>query len=247
MKQYEDRKIAVITGGTKGIGKALTLEYLKHGCFVISIYGRDDEAANLLMNEIRKEYWNMIELIKADLSQITEAEQVCIYIYEKYKKINYIILNAAVTNRNKFGEISIEDWNYVMNVNLNIPFFMLQKLNGCIQRGGSVLLVGAVMGIYPHAISIPYAVSKAGLHMLAKQLVKHLSSKKVTVNVIAPGFVETTWQKDKPLEQRMRIENKIALKRFAKPEEIAQFSWEVMQNKYLNGSLLTIDGGYCYE
>lgn len=240
-------KIAIITGGTKGIGKALTLEYLKHGCFVISIYGKDDKAANVLINEIGKEYFNMIELIKADLSKITEVEKLCRYICEKYKKINYIILNAAVTNRNKFEEISFEEWNYVMNVNLNIPFFILQKLKKYIQCEGSVLLVGAVMGIYPHAISIPYAVSKAGMHMLAKQLVKHLSINKVTVNVVAPGFVETPWQKDKPLEQKRRIENKIALKRFAKPEEIAQFCWAVTQNKYLNGSLLTIDGGYCYE
>lgn len=123
----------------------------------------------------------------------------------------------------------------------------MQNLSDYIVRGGKVIFIGAVMGIYPHAVSIPYAVSKAGLHMLSKQLVKHLSPHGITVNTVVPGFVDTLWQKDKPLEQRKRIENKIALKRFAVPEEVAQLCWDISQNDYVNGSLLKIDGGYCYE
>ena len=158
-----------------------------------------------------------------------------------------MILNAGATNRNSFSDMTIDEWNYVINVNLTMPFFIVQSLVDCIIKGGSILFIGAVMGIYPHAISIPYAVSKAGVHMLSRQLVKHLAPYKITVNTIAPGFVDTPWQKSKPLEQRIRIENKIALKRFALPEEIAQLCWDISQNAYINGSLLEIDGGYCYE
>ena len=221
--------IVLVTGGTKGIGKAIVLKYLHQGCYAIITYSSDDETAELFQRELDVNYKDKYEIIKADLSKIEEVKIMCNIIRCKYRKINYLILNA------------------VINVNLTMPFFIVQSLVDCIINGGSILFIGAVMGIYPHAISIPYAVSKAGVHMLSRQLVKHLAPYKITVNTIAPGFVDTPWQKSKPLEQRIRIENKIALKRFALPEEIAQLCWDISQNAYINGSLLEIDGGYCYE
>ena len=239
--------IVLVTGGTKGIGKAIVLKYLHQGCYAIITYSSDDETAELFQRELDVNYKDKYEIIKADLSKIEEVKIMCNIIRCKYRKIDYLILNAGATNRNSFSDITIDEWNYVINVNLTMPFFIVQSLVDCIIKGGSILFIGAVMGIYPHAISIPYAVSKAGVHMLSRQLVKHLAPYKITVNTIAPGFVDTPWQKSKPLEQRIRIENKIALKRFALPEEIAQLCWDISQNAYINGSLLEIDGGYCYE
>lgn len=239
--------IVLVTGGTKGIGKAIVLKYLHQGCYAIITYSSDDETAELFQRELDVNYKDKYEIIKADLSKIEEVKIMCNIIRCKYRKIDYLILNAGATNRNSFSDMTIDEWNYVINVNLTMPFFIVQSLVDCIIKGGSILFIGAVMGIYPHAISIPYAVSKAGVHMLSRQLVKHLAPYKITVNTIAPGFVDTPWQKSKPLEQRIRIENKIALKRFTLPEEIAQLCWDISQNAYINGSLLEIDGGYCYE
>lgn len=239
--------IVLVTGGTKGIGKAIVLKYLHQGCYAIITYSSDDETAELFQRELDVNYKDKYEIIKADLSKIEEVKIMCNIIRCKYRKIDYLILNAGATNRNSFSDMTIDEWNYVINVNLTMPFFIVQSLVDCIIKGGSILFIVAVMGIYPHAISIPYAVSKAGVHMLSRQLVKHLAPYKITVNTIAPGFVDTPWQKSKPLEQRIRIENKIALKRFALPEEIAQLCWDISQNAYINGSLLEIDGGYCYE
>lgn len=239
--------IVLVTGGTKGIGKAIVLKYLHQGCYAIITYSSDDETAELFQRELDVNYKDKYEIIKADLSKIEEVKIMCNIIRCKYRKIDYLILNAGATNRNSFSDMTIDEWNYVINVNLTMPFFIVQSLVDCIIKGGSILFIGAVMGIYPHAISIPYAVSKAGVHMLSRQLVKHLAPYKITVNTIAPEFVDTPWQKSKPLEQRIRIENKIALKRFALPEEIAQLCWDISQNAYINGSLLEIDGGYCYE
>ena len=239
--------IVLVTGGTKGIGKAIVLKYLHQGCYAIITYSSDDETAELFQRELDVNYKDKYEIIKADLSKIEEVKIMCNIMRCKYRKIDYLILNAGATNRNSFSDMTIDEWNYVINVNLTMPFFIVQSLVDCIIKGGSILFIGAVMGIYPHAISIPYAVSKAGVHMLSRQLVKHLAPYKITVNTIAPGFVDTPWQKSKPLEQRIRIENKIALKRFALPEEIAQLCWDISQNAYINGSLLEIDGGYCYE
>lgn len=103
------------------------------------------------------------------------------------------------------------------------------------------------MGIHPHAMSISYGVSKAGLHFLTKYLVKYFGDRNITVNAICPGFVDTPWQKNKTLDHRERIEDKIALGRFAEPEEIAQLVNSVLENGYINGSILNIDGGYDFK
>lgn len=103
------------------------------------------------------------------------------------------------------------------------------------------------MGIYPHASSLAYAVSKAAIHQMAKELVKVFAQRRITVNAIAPGFVNTSWQNDKPKEQRERIESKIALGRFGYPEEIANLCMTIIDTPYINGSVLEINGGYSYK
>lgn len=240
-------KKVLITGGTKGIGKALTEKYLSEGYFVISVYANDDKWAEKLKKELNINYENMFELIKLDLSNITNVYYLCEYIEKNHRKLNNVIINAGVTNRTSFKEITLDEWSYVMDVNINMPFFIIKGISDFIVDNGSIIFIGSLMGIYPHAMSVPYAVSKAGLHMLSKQLVKYFVDRQITVNTIAPGFVETPWQKTKPTDQRKRIENKTAMKRFAEPEEIAKLCWDVCQNRFINGSILQIDGGYCYE
>lgn len=134
-----------------------------------------------------------------------------------------------------------------MMTNLNAPFYIIKLLKEKIKYSGNIIFIGSILGIYSHAMSIPYAVSKAGLHMLAKSLIKEFCEEKIRVNVIAPGFVDTPWQKAKPQEQRKRIEDKTALKRFAKVEEISNAVQFVVNNGFVNGAILSLDGGYCYK
>ena len=239
-------KIALITGATKGIGKAIALKCLQEGCFVYINYSSDENAKVDFEKEIEN-YRGNFAFMKADLADLAGVDIISNTIKNKGQKIDYLFLNAAVTNRTPFGSIEPEDWYHVMNVNLNNPFFLIQKLANAINTSGRIIFIGAMMGVYPHAMSIAYSVSKAGIHMLTQQLVKYFAEKNITVNAILPGFVDTPWQLTKDPNHRKRIENKIALHRFAKPEEIAELCWQVVQNGYINGSLLKIDGGYCYE
>jgi 3-oxoacyl-[acyl-carrier protein] reductase len=103
------------------------------------------------------------------------------------------------------------------------------------------------MSQYPHSVSLSYGISKAAIHSLVKNLVKFLIPYEIRVNCVAPGFVDTEWQKDKPAEVRANILKKISLKRFAKPEEIASVYLFIINNQYLNGEIIEIDGGYSYE
>lgn len=240
------QKYALITGSTKGIGKQIAIDLLKRNYFVILNYSNDDSVIKLLRKELDT-ISSKYKIIKHDLSKIDELSEFTDKVTAITKTLDVIILNTAITNRKEFRKIEPSEWNKVINTNLTSPFFILQKLDKYINENGNIIFIGALMGTVPHAISIPYGVSKAGLHMLGKYLVKIFCDRKITVNVIAPGFVDTPWQKNKPESLRKKIEGKIALHRFATPDEISLSCMHLIDNKYINGAILNLDGGYSYE
>lgn len=242
-----EKKVALVTGGTKGIGKGIVIDLLKSGYFVFCNYSTDEAAANEASECFSSIGGSSFDVYKADLSKKEGALSYIEHIKSITDSINVVVLNVATTCKDDFEEIAFEDWTKVMDTNLNIPFFMIQQLNRNISENGRIVVISAILGIYPHSISIPYGVSKAGLNHLVRSLVKVFASKGVTINAICPGFVDTDWQKTKPIALRRKIENKIALKRFAEVSEISQFCMSLINNSYINGAIIPIDGGYNYE
>ena len=241
-------KTAVITGSTKGIGKAIGKELLKKGCCVVFNYANDEESAGQLAIELdRHGYADRYQIIRADLSSLAGCACLVEQMHETYSQIDYLVLNTASTWRGSLQELTPTAWERVLNMNLTVPLFLTQTCAPRMRTGGCVLFVGAVMGQFPHALSIPYGTSKAAVHYLAKSLVKEFAPQGVRVNCLCPGFVETEWQKKKPIAIRESIEGKIALHRFAEPWEVAEMAGSVLENPYLNGSIVNIDGGYCYQ
>lgn len=240
-------RYAVVTGMTKGIGRAIAERLLLEGYYVIGNYASDDAMAEefLRANEV---FAPQLELLKLDLSSCESACQFAQRITEITSALDVLILNSGTTDRTPFGEVTEENWMRVMDVNLNAPFFLVQQLSGCmVSKAGRVIFIGSSLGKYPHAQSVSYGVSKAAVHGLSRYLVKHFADSGVTVNAIAPGFVDTPWQAGKTPEHRERIECKVALHRFARPEEIAALCMHVIENQYINGAVLDINGGYCFE
>lgn len=229
-------KYALVTGSTRGIGYAVAKVLTEHGFFVFAngFHGGGIDLPNC-------------SFIKADLSALDGVNTLADAVISQCEKLDCIVLNAAVTYRVPFNEIDYEKWCEIMDVNLNMPYFLIQRLFGHISDAGNVLFIGAMLGQKPHAISIPYGVSKAGVNMLAQSLVKVFATRKIRVNVVSPGFVNTESQKSKPEKLRAKIENKIAMKRFAEEEEIADMCISVINNGYINGAIINIDGGYDYE
>lgn len=240
-------RYAVVTGMTKGIGRAIAERLLKEGFYVVGNYAADDSAAAEFL-QANKAFSPHLELIKLALSSCESAGQFARRIMDITPELDVLVLNSGTTDRTPFGSVREENWMNVMNVNLNAPFFLVQHLKGLMAANtGRIIFTGSSMGEYPHAQSVAYGVSKAAVHEMARYLVKYFSGAGVTVNAIAPGFVNTPWQAAKPLEQRERIERKVALRRFAEPDEIASFCMHVIENQYINGAVLDINGGYCYE
>lgn len=231
-------KYAVVTGSASGIGFSIACRLIKEGYYVF-LNGRKKYEFDLPNDSYC--------YIQAELSNIEGVELLVNKVLEKTNKVDCLVLNAGKTCRKKFSDITFDEWLDVMNVNINIPFYIVQKFNDYLVSKGSILFISSILSLKPHATSLPYGVSKAAVNSLAQCLVKEVASKGIRVNSICPGFVETDWQKEKTKLLRDKIKSKIALKRFAEPEEIADICFKVIDSSYINGAIISVDGGYDME
>lgn len=241
MKQY-----ALVTGSTSGIGKEIGRMLIDKGFYVFFNYSSNEENV-LKLNSEMVDYTGKYTIIKSDLSQLHGVEQLFGEIVKKTDKLDCIVLNAGATCRKSYKDIKIEDWNKVMNVNVTIPFFIMQRLDDLLSNDSKVISIASIMGIHPHSVSIPYSVSKAANIMLIKSLAKLYKDRRISVNAIAPGFVNTQWQERKEGSHKKRIEDKILKGRFANVKEIAHACMFLVENSYINGTVVEVDGGYNLE
>lgn len=241
------KKFALVTGGTKGIGKAYVLRLLQENYSVIVNYNQDEKAAQLLNQELKTTYVGRYFLVKHNLSMFDEIDYFCKKVKAITPVLDLLILNVGYTDRTSFPDIKPESWQKALDTNLTVPFFIVQSLIDMVPAKGNIIFTGSLMGLFPHSMSLLYGVTKAAAKALVENLVKFLADKQIRVNYIAPGFIETEWQKEKPKEIRQNIENKIALKQFGSPEQVADAMMFIVNNEYMNGHSLVIDGGYNYK
>lgn len=240
-------KYSIVTGGTKGIGKAICKGLLLNGYAVICVYHDDDKSAFSTKEEFKNLHSNPFHIIKCDVSETKNLP----YLFNKVNlitsSIDALILNAGKTVRKGIVDITIEEWNSVVSLNLTSPLFTIQKFLPLMNPNSNIIFTGSLMAIFPHSVSLSYGITKSAVHSLVKNMVKFLVPFDIRINCVAPGFVNTKWQKDKPSEVRESITKKLSLKRFASPEEIADVFMFILNNPYLNGEIISIDGGYCYQ
>ncbi|MGM9796698.1 MAG: SDR family NAD(P)-dependent oxidoreductase [Parabacteroides sp.] len=240
-------KWVLITGGTKGIGRAVAQCLAKAGYQLILTYASDSVAAEETCMALRKAHGVTVELLRADITDPHAVEVVDAFLRGEQRRLDAVVLNAGITCRDPFEQIQPADWLRVFQANVHFPVFLLQRIVDLLNEKGSVVFTGSLMGIEPHSVSLAYGVTKSAVHALVKNLVKFMAPYGLRVNAVAPGFVDTEWQKTKPKEIRQNIERKVALGRFCDPDELAEVYKMLIENSYFNGEIVVVDGGYAYK
>ncbi len=245
--KLEDR-VTLITGASKGIGRAIALEFAKEGAIVVVNYARSQEKAIKIVETIKEEGLEALA-IKADISKPLEISQMINKIIERYGKVDILINNAAVYNRHSFFESNEETWNSTINTNLKGTYFCskLAAEKMLEQKNGVIINMASNAGIIPKKErGIEYGISKAGVIYLTKSLALTLAPY-IRVNCIAPGYTETdmaNFYTDKKLKKG--IERSIPLRRINMPDDIAEAALFLAskESKNITGQILVIDGGY---
>lgn len=240
-------KYVFITGGTKGIGYAIAVKLAKSGYNLILTYNSDENTATKAQNSLKQFGSTKVHILQADITKKESIPLIDSFLTEHDILLYSLVFNAGITCRTPFEQISMEEWENVFFGNIHFPVFLLQRILNRIESGGNVLFTGSLMGIYAHSVSLAYGVTKSGVHALVKNLVKFLQPYNIRVNAVAPGFVDTEWQKNKPAEIRKNIENKIALGRFCSPDELSETYKMLIENRYFNGEIIVMSGGYSYQ
>lgn len=240
-------KTALITGGTKGIGKAVCARLLHEGWDIIATYATDKQTAESVFDAFNQSFPNHFLIVCADCSNLASIDTLYHHISSRQLHLDAIVFNAGLTDRSDLSQVSPENWRKVFTANVDFPVFLLQAMNDRINKHASIVFTGSLMGIEPHAMSLSYGVSKASVHALVKNLVKFYVDRSIRVNAVAPGFVETEWHADKPAFIRERITEKIAMGRFSTPEELADVYMLLINNTYINGEVVVCDGAYSYK
>lgn len=245
MNMMNTMKRALVTGGTKGIGRSIVEMLMTEGYFVTVTYAHD-EASALKFQDSFADKARQLELIKADQSCKEDMRWLMSHL-KSQPVLDCLVFNAGITLRKGLTDFTDEEWGRVMQVNVNAPVFLIRDLHDHLSQNARIVFIGSEMGVYPHGTSLAYGVTKSAVHALARNLVKFFEGTGTTVNAIAPGFVETDWQKDKPQEIRNNICRKTALGRFATTEEIADAVRFVIRNSFVNGTVIEVSGGYNYK
>lgn len=230
-------KYAVVTGGTSGMGLGVAKMLIQKGYYVFTTY-------------VGPEFTDKIENYEAHLVDQTKREEV--YAFINYIKSNAdhldcIVCNAGMSIRKSFTETTDADWDRQMEVAVNSHYIMVREFFPIIPPGSRILFTGSQMAVHPHATVLAYGVTKSAVCALSKNLVKEFEGTGTTVNTIVPGFVATPWQNEKPEEIKQNIYKKTAIHRFATVDEIVDAFRFCIDNPFVNGSQIEVNGGYCYK
>lgn len=238
-------KVILITGASRGIGRAIAKELANDKDIVIANYNKSKDSAESLKNELQSENKN-IDIYQADVSKREEVKKMVEYIINKYGKIDVLINNAGISFVKMFTELEDEDWNYVINNNLYSVFCVTQEVarNMINRKSGVIINISSIFGLIGASCESIYAVSKAGIDALTKSLAKEFSYSNIRVNSIAPGLINTEMNNDLSEEDIKNIETEIPMRRIGRPEEIAKTAKMLIESNYITGQIIEVNGGW---
>lgn len=238
-------KVIIVTGASKGIGKEISKELAKKGNRIIANYNKSEKEIKELQQELEKQNIK-IDIYKADVSKREEATNLVKYTIQKYGKIDVLINNAGISQIKEFTQITDEDWNNMINTNLNSVFYMSQEAchNMIHNKKGCIINISSIWGITGASCEVHYSVSKAGVDALTKALAKELGPSNIRVNSIAPGIINTEMNAHLSEEEKQNIEEEIPLEKIGKAIDIERCVEWLIKDEYTTGQVISINGGW---
>lgn len=241
-----DGHVGLVTGGTRGIGAAITTMLAKNGAKVAAGYSRGRETAEDLQQQLEAG-GGEVSVHQGRVDSIEDCRRVVGEVLDRFGRIDFLVNNAGITVDKTVRKMTAEDWHNVLNVNLFGAFAMTKAvLEHMIERGsGRIVNISSVIGETGNVGQANYAASKAGLFGFTKSLALEMSRRGITVNVVAPGFIATEMVSAMPQAALDSVVEKIPLRRLGKPEEVARVVQFLLEDEssYITGAVYTINGG----
>ena len=237
---------ALVAGGTRGIGRAISEAFLKAGAKVVATYLSNDEEAKKF-KKANADRANFLDIHQFNVTDYESVEKFYKEVEVKYKSFQILVISSGIRSDSIVGMMKAEEWNRVIDTNLT-GTFNLSKLavqSMMRQRYGRIITLTSPIGKFGFAGQANYAASKAGQVAFTRSLSKEVASRKITVNCVSPGFIDTDFIGDLPEEQRKAYKDQVPLKRFGSPEDV---TYPVLflaskETGYITGSVLDVTGG----
>ncbi|MEL6122485.1 MAG: 3-oxoacyl-[acyl-carrier-protein] reductase [Bacteroidota bacterium] len=239
-----ENKIAVVTGGSRGIGKGIVTDYVNAGAKVVFTYRSSEEEAKTIADELGNDH---VMAVKSDASVMADAQELIKATMETHGRIDILVNNAGITKDNLMLRMSEEHWDDVIRVNLKSVFNLTKSAMRPMlkQRSGSIINMSSVVGVFGNAGQANYAASKAGIIGFTKSIAKELGSRTIRCNAIAPGFIATEMTAALDDDVRANYESNIPLGSLGKTADISNaclFLGSDMSS-YITGQVLSVCGG----
>lgn len=239
-------KVALVTGASRGIGKAIALELAKQGAKVAVNYAGNEQKANEVVQAI-KELGQEAIALQADVSNSESVQQMVKFVIEHFGSLDILVNNAGITKDNLIMRMKEEEWDSVIDTNLKGVFLTTKAVTRQMmkQRSGKIINVASIVGVGGNPGQANYVAAKAGVIGLTKTAAKELAARNITVNAVAPGFITTDMTDSLSDDVKQEMLKQIPLSRFGSPEDVAKVVRFLAStdSNYMTGQTLHVDGG----
>ena len=238
-------KVVLVTGGSRGIGAEIVKMLAKENYSIVLNYNHSEKQAIQIQEELQKQ-GRQIAIFQADVSKREAVKKLIQFTINTFGTIDVLINNAGIAQEKLFTDITDDDWNTMLNTNLNSVFYctqealpeMIRKKEGCI------INISSIWGITGSSCEIAYSTAKAGINGMTKALAKELGPSNIRVNAIAPGIIDTSMNEYLTKEEKQVIEQEIPLEKVGKTIDIARCVKWLMEDEYTTGQIISINGGW---